>query len=91
LIGAVQYALHAGKRKMGRWARDLILFSEKPDMQRACTGNTDIKQLLSYYRHLFRVPEKANHYLTRDDKIAEKKFVKHTVLYVGAGGHKHVF
>jgi hypothetical protein len=32
-----------------------------------------------------------NHYLTRDDKISEKKFVKYAVLYVGAGGQKHVF
>lgn len=50
-----------------------------------------IKKLLSYYRHLFGVLEKLNHYLNRNDKIAQKKFVKYAVLYVGAGGQKHVF
>ena len=68
----------------------MSLFWEKTDMQRTCKRNAGIKQLLRYYRDLFRVPENLNHYSARDYKIAEKKFVKYAVLGGGTAGQKHV-
>jgi hypothetical protein len=90
LTAVVQHAPHAGKRTVGRHDLEMFLFWEKHDMPRACKGNAGIKQLLTYYRNLFRIPENLNHYSARDYKIAEKKFVKYAVLGEGTVGQKHV-
>ena len=75
---------------MGSCPRVLSLFWEKTEMQKACKANAGIKQLVSYYRDLFRTPENLNYYSARDYKIAEKRFLKYAVLGQGAGGQKRV-
>ena len=89
-MAGAQHARRVRKRKMGLCPRVLSLFWEKLEMQKACKGNAGIKQLVSYYRDQFRIPENLNHYSARDYKIAEKKFLKYVVLGQGAGAQRDV-
>jgi hypothetical protein len=47
-----------------------------------------IRNLLCYYRAVFRTPENLNHYTISDFRVAEKKFLKYVLLGRDSGKDK---